>query len=153
TYGGDGFHDDVRNAVTDPNDDAAAFTPSGQRQAFGTFIQDEARFSDWLRVIGALRYDTYSLSGNGVSSDGDHLSPKITGGVTPIKGIEVYGPYAQAYRAPAITETLISGVHPGFPFEFLPNPNLQPEVAHNAEVGVNVQYNSILTRGDAFRLK
>jgi hemoglobin/transferrin/lactoferrin receptor protein len=143
----------VKNAVTDPTDDAAAFTPSGERQAFGAFVQDEARFTEWLRVIGALRYDTYSLSGNGVSSDGDHLSPKITVGVTPIKGIEVYGSYSQAYRAPAITETLISGVHPGFPFQFLPNPNLEPETAKNAEVGVNVQYNSIFRQGDAFRLK
>jgi hemoglobin/transferrin/lactoferrin receptor protein len=153
TYGGDGFHDDVNNSVTDPFDDAALFTPSGERQAFGTFIEDQARITEWLRVIGALRYDTYSLSGNGVSSEGDHLSPKITVGVTPIKGIEVYGTYAEAYRAPAITETLISGVHPGFPFQFLPNPDLEPEVAHNAEVGINVQYNSIFTHGDAFRAK
>ena len=153
TYGGDGFHDRVNNAASNPGDDAPLFTPSGEREAFGTFVQDEVRYANWLRVIGALRYDTYSLDGNGVSSDGDHLSPKITVGVTPIKGIEVYGTYAEAYRAPAITETLISGVHPGFPFEFLPNPDLEPEVAHNAEAGVNVQYNSVFMAGDAFRAK
>ena len=73
--------------------------------------------------------------------------------MTPIKGIEIYGTYAEAYRAPAITETLISGVHPGFPFEFLPNPDLKPETARNSEIGVNVQYNSVLLPGDAFRAK
>jgi hemoglobin/transferrin/lactoferrin receptor protein len=153
TYGGDGFHDRVTSAATDPTDDASLFTPSGEREAFGAFVQDEVRFQSWLRVIGALRYDTYSLNGGGVSSDGDRLSPKITVGVTPIKGIEIYGTYAEAYRAPAITETLISGVHPGFPFEFLPNPDLKPETARNSEIGVNVQYNSVLLPGDAFRAK
>lgn len=153
TYGADGFRDHVTNSATDPNDDAALFTPSGNREAFGAFVQDEVRFTPWLRAIGALRYDSYNLDGNGVSSDGDRLSPKITVGVAPVKGIEVYGTYAEAYRAPAITETLISGVHPGFPFDFVPNPDLEAETAKNAEVGVNVKYDSIFTRGDSFRGK
>ena len=153
TYGADGFHDRVESSSSDPSDDAALFTPSGDREAFGAFVQDEVRFTPWLRAIGALRYDTYNLDGNGVSSDGDRLSPKITVGVTPVKGIEVYGTYAEAYRAPAITETLISGVHPGFPFDFVPNPDLEPETARNSEVGVNVKYDSIFMRGDTFRGK
>ena len=57
-----------------------------------------------------------------MSSGGTHLSPKLTIGITPIGGIEFYGTYAQGYRAPSVTETLIEGVHPFPSFTFLPNP-------------------------------
>ena len=36
-------------------------TPSGERVAYGAFIQDLLRYQSWLEVIGALRYDGYSL--------------------------------------------------------------------------------------------
>ncbi|MFC4170780.1 TonB-dependent hemoglobin/transferrin/lactoferrin family receptor [Microvirga sp. GCM10011540] len=131
----------------------AAFTPSGERRLFGGFIQDEVRITPWLRTIGALRFDSYELNGGGVSSDGSRVSPKITVGVEPFKGIEFYGTYAEGYRAPSITETLIQGVHPFPIFNILPNPTLRPEVAHNLEGGVNIQYDDLLKTGDSFRAK
>ena len=82
-------------------------------------MQDEISYNSWLRVLGALRQDGYNLSGGGNSSGGTHLSPKLTIGITPIRGIEFYGTYAQGYRAPSVTETLIEGVHP-FPVFHLP---------------------------------
>jgi hemoglobin/transferrin/lactoferrin receptor protein len=100
-----------------------------------------------------VRFDQYSLSGGGVSSSGVHVSPKLTIGVTPIQGFEIYGTYAEGYRAPSVTETLISGIHPFPAFTFLPNPNLLPEVAHNLEAGVNLKYNDVFRPGDTFRAK
>ncbi len=131
----------------------AAFTPSGERNLFGGFIQDEVRVTPWLRAIGALRFDSYELDGGGVSTDGSRVSPKITVGVEPITGIEFYGTYAEGYRAPSITETLIQGSHPFPIFNILPNPLLRPEVAHNLEGGVNIQYDDVLKAGDRFRAK
>ncbi|MCB8819319.1 TonB-dependent hemoglobin/transferrin/lactoferrin family receptor [Microvirga rosea] len=131
----------------------SAFTPSGDRTLIGAFVQDEVRFTPWLRAIGALRFDSYELSSVRTSSDGSRVSPKLTIGVEPIKGIEFYGTYAEGYRAPSITETLIQGSHPFPIFNILPNPNLRPEVAHNLEGGVNIQYDSVLTAGDRFRAK
>jgi hemoglobin/transferrin/lactoferrin receptor protein len=131
----------------------AAFTPSGERRLFGGFVQDEVRIASWLRTIGALRFDSYELDGGGVGSDGSRVSPKFTVGVEPLKGIEFYGTYAEGYRAPSITETLIQGVHPFPIFNILPNPSLRPEVAHNLEGGVNVQYDDVLRAGDSVRLK
>jgi len=131
----------------------AAFTPSGERSLFGGFVQDEVRITPWLRTIGALRFDSYELDGGGVSADGSRVSPKITVGVEPVKGIEFYGTYAEGYRAPSITETLIQGSHPFPIFNILPNPTLRPEVARNLEGGVNVQYDDVLTAGDSFRAK
>jgi hemoglobin/transferrin/lactoferrin receptor protein len=103
----------------------------------------------------------YELNGNGVSSSGTRLSPKITVGITPITGITPYFTYAEGYRAPALTETIATGGHPpffNFPgapdgFTFLPNPNLKPEIGHAKEVGINVKYDSIALPNDKLRMK
>jgi hemoglobin/transferrin/lactoferrin receptor protein len=105
-------------------------------------------------VVSAVRYDHYELKGGGVTSEGSRVSPKITVGITPAPWITPYFTYAEGYRAPAITETLVNGSHPVFPqFDLLPNPDLKPEVGKNKEVGVNIRFNDILKPGDAFRAK
>jgi hemoglobin/transferrin/lactoferrin receptor protein len=152
TYGADGAWDYV-TTVDNAGGYISALTPSGRRRLTGAFIQDEVSYNDWLRVIGALRYDEYSLNGGGFESSGSRLSPKLTVGVTPIKGIEFYGTYAEGYRAPSITETLIAGQHPFPAFTILPNPDLKPEVARSIEGGVNLKYNDVLKPGDTFRAK
>lgn len=152
TVGGDAVFDRVK--TTDgAGGFGSAFTPSGERTLAGAFIQDEIRYASWLRVIGALRYDHYDLSGGEYRSGGQRLSPKITVGVSPFAGIEVYGTYAEGYRAPSITETLVQGIHPFPAFNILPNPALRPEVARNVEGGVNLKYGDVLRPGDVFRAK
>lgn len=152
TIGGDSAWDHVRT-IDGAGGYVSALTPSGNRRISGAFVQDEARYGGWLRVLGALRYDDYALQGGGTSSSGSRLSPKITVGVTPIRGIELYSTYAEGYRAPSVTETLIQGAHPFPAFNILPNPNLKPEVAHNIEVGVNLKYDDVLQPGDKVRGK
>ena len=152
TYGGDGAFDHVR--TTDrAGGYTAAFTPSGRRDLTGAFVQDEMRFGGWLRAIGAVRYDSYELSGGGFRSSGDRISPRGTVGVSPFPWLEFFGTYAEGYRAPAISEALISGTHPFPAFRILPNTALRPETAHNVEGGVNIKFDNILRDGDAFRAK
>ncbi len=115
TYGGDSAWDHV-STFDDAGGFISALTPSGSRRLSGAFVQDQAGYNGWLRIIGALRYDDYSLQGGSLHTGGSHLSPKLTIGITPIQGFEIYGLYAEGYRAPSITETLIKGVHP-FPAE------------------------------------
>jgi hemoglobin/transferrin/lactoferrin receptor protein len=152
TVGADGTLDKVET-IDNAGGYVTALTPSGTRSLYGAFIQDEISYGSWLRVLGALREDGYHLSGDGTSSGGSHLSPKLTIGVTPIHGIEFYGTYAQGYRAPSVTETLIEGVHPFPAFTFLPNPNLVAETAHDLEAGVNVKFDNVLRAGDSLRGK
>lgn len=152
TFGGDNAEDHVVT-VDHAGQYLTALTPSGDRRISGAFVQDEARYGKWLRVLGALRFDDYGLSGGSYSSSGSRLSPKITVGVSPIEGVEIYGTYAEGYRAPSITETLINGTHPFPAFNILPNPNLRPEVAHDVEVGVNLKYDDVLAPGDRLRAK
>jgi hemoglobin/transferrin/lactoferrin receptor protein len=151
TVGGDGFHDDV--SVSSSGDPGSALTPGGARDVSGMFAQWKMNYSTWLETIGALRYDKYSLSGGGTSTSGDHVSPKFTLGLTPVAGFTVYGTYAEGYRAPAVTETLINGYHPGNLFYLMPNPNLRPEIGKTLEAGINLKYDGILQAGDKLRGK
>ncbi|WP_438755066.1 TonB-dependent hemoglobin/transferrin/lactoferrin family receptor [Pararhizobium sp. O133] len=151
TYGADVFRDRV--TTVDPAGSSDDLTPSGTRVAYGSYVQDKISFDDWLEVIGALRYDGYSLKDDDISVDGQHLSPKITVGVTPWEQVTFYTTYAEGYRAPAITETLIDGFHPPPVMgQFFPNPDLRPEVAHTIEAGVNLRFDDVFAT-DQLRVK
>ncbi|PZV35055.1 ligand-gated channel [Mesorhizobium kowhaii] len=156
TYGGDWVGDNVKTGGTAGGD--SFYTPSGKRNVSGAYVQDKLTW-DWLEVIAGLRYDNYSLKDDTHETSGDRVSPRITVGVSPFEsaglaGLQFYGTYAEGYRSPSLTETLISGNHPaGVSFPFLPNPNLRPETAKTTEFGVNYKQNDILEAGDALRLK
>jgi hemoglobin/transferrin/lactoferrin receptor protein len=160
TYGVDIFNDRVDNTATAGF--GAGYNPRGDRTVGGAFMQWKANYSTWLEVIGGLRYDSYTFSGlnvrtgNQVENDGDRLSPKLTIGITPFAGFQPYVSYAEGYRAPAITETLVSQQHPGVlgaNFLFLPNPNLRPEVGKNTEIGMNYKRDDLFVTGDKLRIK
>ena len=150
TFGADGLQDKV-----DTSGFGVVFTPSGERSLLGAFAQWKTNYSSWLEVIGALRFDQYRLEGGGAEADGSRLSPKITVGVTPFRGFQPYVTYAEGYRAPAITETLVTGLHPVVfaPFTFIQNPALRPEVGKTKEIGINLKYDDIFKVGDRFRGK
>ncbi|MEM8971289.1 MAG: TonB-dependent hemoglobin/transferrin/lactoferrin family receptor [Pseudomonadota bacterium] len=152
TYGVDGFVDRV--ASVDPLDNQDEFTPGGERKVTGGFAQAKFTFFSNVDLIGAVRYDSYQLDGSGVQVDDDHLSPKVTLAVRPLAGITLFATYAEAFRAPATSETLTSGLHPApADFVLLPNPELRPEIAQNVEVGLNAKYDGVFSPVDAFRLK
>jgi hemoglobin/transferrin/lactoferrin receptor protein len=157
TVGGDMFRDDV--TTFDPTGTGDVLTPGGIRQVSGAFAQLKSNYR-WLEVIGALRYDRYQLDSATDHASGERLSPKLTVGVTPVNGFTVYGTYAEGYRAPAVTETLVAGPHASFLptstvplFTFVPNPSLRPEIGQTKEVGVNLKYDDIAFKGDKLRIK
>lgn len=167
TYGGDAFQDDVKTA--DKSGNSNATTPGGRRTVSGAFAQWKVGYSNWFDLISAVRYDNYQLSSSVNSASGDRFSPKVTFALLPTHVVTPYVSYAEGYRAPTITETLVSGAHVasgpgqgdtsvcadgsrGF-FCFLPNPNLRPEVGKNKEFGVNVKKDDLFTGGDTLRAK
>jgi hemoglobin/transferrin/lactoferrin receptor protein len=153
TYGGDLFRDRVE--TRDPLGTSDQLTPSGDRLVYGAFVQDRVAVSSWLEVIGALRYDSYRLTGDAIENAGTRLSPKVTVGITPWQPVTVYATYAEGYRAPALIETLIDGFHPPpvSAGRFFPNPDLKPEIAHNVEAGVNLRFDDLVTDADRLRVK
>ncbi|TKB82405.1 MAG: TonB-dependent receptor, partial [Mesorhizobium sp.] len=156
TYGGDWVGDDVETGGTAGGD--SFYTPSGDRNVSGAYLQDKLTW-DWLEVIAGLRYDSYKLDSDVGETSGNRLSPRITVGVSPfetasLSGLQFYGTYAEGYRSPSLSETLISGNHPaGVSFPFLPNPNLKPETGKTVEFGVNYSTNGVIEADDALRLK
>ena len=156
TVGGDIFQDEVE--VDDREGAGEVYTPSGSRTVGGVFIQDQIGVTPWLGVIAAGRFDAYRLEGGDVDSEGSHFSPKATVVLKPfldsaLSGLHFYGTVAQGYRAPALTETLLSGTHPFPAFNFLPNPDLQPETATSYEAGLTGTFSDVLRSGDSLNMR
>lgn len=151
SYGVNAFHDRVES--DDQAGSANLYTPSGERSVYGGFVEDRIGWGPF-ELIPAVRLDGYELSGGGTTNSGGAPSPKITLGVTPVEPLTIFASYAEAWRAPSVTEALMNGFHPPpATFEFLPNPNLQPETAHEVQVGANVRFNDVAMAGDQFRMK
>ena len=130
----------------------------GSQRAGGGFLQWEGKYERWLDVIAALRYDGYELDGTAkgnaaeqVSLDGNRWSPRVTVGVTPIEGFQLYGTYAEGYRVPHMQDVFRQNGSHNSGYE--PNLLLRPEVAKTWEAGVNLQYDDVIAAGDLFRLK
>lgn len=173
TYGVDGFRDHVTSIDQSGTSDVT--TPNGERTVGGGFIQWKGNYASLVEVISAARYDYYRLTSNIGGSSGDRLSPKVTVGLMPAAVVTPYASYAEGYRAPAITETLVNGAHAGASpgdswfqcpsglfggpvatrntFCFVPNPNLRPEIGKAKELGVNIKKNDVFVTGDSFRGK
>ena len=171
TYGLDAFQDQVSSRDTTGTSEIT--TPGGKRTVSGGFVQWKTNYTSMLEVISALRYDNYQLSSGSTSSSGDRLSPKITVALVPTAVVTPYVSYAEGYRAPSVTETLITGSHTSAsPFDaffrcpsgtpgpgadstfcFVSNPNLRPEVGKNKEIGFNLKKNDLFVAGDTLRGK
>jgi hemoglobin/transferrin/lactoferrin receptor protein len=172
TLGVDGFRDEV--GTRDQSGNSNVTIPGGVRTVFGGFAQWKANYTSLVEIIGAVRYDNYNLESGNTTASADRFSPKITIGLLPTSVVTPYVSYAEGYRAPALTETLVTGAHataggpgffncaaggapvfpaPGSQFCFLPNPNLRPEVGKNKEIGFNVKKDGIFAANDSFRGK
>lgn len=127
--------------------------PNAEALVTGLYVQSEWTLWDKLTFLGTLRWDNYDQTAtdqDGLSAS--HLSKSFSIGYRPVKWLLVYGKYAEAFRAPNLTELYARGVHfPVFgPFSnnFIPNPNLRPEDAHSFEGGIAVQRRNLIWQGD-----
>jgi len=133
---------------------------AGKQQGYGAFLQWQGDYENWLQVISALRYDGYTLDGETrtvppqeASISGDRWSPRITVGVTPFQGFQLYGTYSEGYRAPGLQDVFRGGGAHGSGDTYVPNLLLQPETAKSWEAGINMKYDDVLTEGDRLRAK
>ncbi|RWQ85326.1 MAG: TonB-dependent hemoglobin/transferrin/lactoferrin family receptor [Mesorhizobium sp.] len=138
----------------------AAHFGAGEQQGYGGFLQWQGDYDNWLQLIAAVRYDGYQLDGETktvppeeASMSGDRWSPRLTVGVTPLEGFQLYGTYSEGYRAPGLQDVYRGGGAHGSGDTYVPNLLLQPETARNWEAGVNLKYDDILAAGDLFRAK
>jgi len=165
TYGYEYFRDDVDAFNTIAPASGGGVNPSGQSEISGTFSQTTFSYGVFDLITG-LRFDTYRLKGTydadgvgagtalaSVNQSDERLSPKVTLAAKVAPWLQPYITYAEAFRAPTISETLFDGSHPGPGPTFGPNPFLRPEVQKGWEFGANVRQDRIFTSRDYFRLK
>ena len=152
TYGGDYYF------LTGDSD--TAHFGAGEQQGYGGFLQWQGDYAGWLQLIGAIRYDGYRLDGMtrarppaAASLSGDRWSPRLTVGVTPVEGFQLYGTYSEGYRAPGLQDVYRGGGAHGSGDAYIPNLLLQPETARSWEAGVNLKYNDVFAAGDLVRAK
>ncbi len=153
TYGADYAH--LSGDSTDAN------FGRGTQDTYGALLQWEGKYSTWLDLTAALRYDGYRLEGTSkatpnapsqdVSLKNDRFSPRVTIGITPVEGLQFYGTYAEGYRTPHLQDVFRKNGSHGSGYE--PNLLLRPEVASTWEAGINAKFDDVFTAGDMLRAK
>lgn len=182
TYGGEYVHDKTRarsdaGSASDPSLSVGA-TPEGTRTLSSAFTSLKLERGDWLELTGGLRYDRYEIEGggnlyngqidNGVGTNprytsvftpvtlqrhGGRMLPSLGAAIKPTPDWQLYTQWGRGSRPPAITESLMSGTHPGITFPLLPNPYLLPERSTSWEVGSSLKREGLFTPKDRARLK
>lgn len=125
--------------------------PSANQDVLGVFVQDEIRLGAWTLTPG-LRFDRFEQErGSGIAQrETQRLSPRVSLAYQATPWLQPYLSYAEAFRAPSLTELFIGGQH--FPGNFfVPNANLRPETAKTYEAGANLRFRDALTEGDRLR--
>lgn len=153
TYGVEVYQDDQQGFSDGAPD--RGFSDSEQ-ESLGAFVQNNVELTPRTSVIVGLRADRITQDEQSEtgkqSSRFDRLSPQITLSQAVSSDMRAYLSYAEAFRVPNLRERFIGGTHFGNN-QFLPNPELRPETAHNIELGVNALWQDLARDGDALRLQ
>ncbi|WP_345931006.1 TonB-dependent hemoglobin/transferrin/lactoferrin family receptor [Tistrella arctica] len=145
TYGVEAYRDD-QDGQRDGGDRDPY--PDARQDILGLFVQDEIVFFDRLTFTPGVRFDRFDREANNQNSASDDaVSPSISVAYAVTPWLNAYASYAEAFRAPSLTELYASGEHfPGNNFK--PNPDLRPETAKNKEIGLTLSESDVLTSGD-----
>ncbi|HJQ56623.1 MAG TPA: TonB-dependent hemoglobin/transferrin/lactoferrin family receptor [Vineibacter sp.] len=153
TYGFDGrieSTDGERNNVPRPQ------FPDARGRVAGVFMQPEIRLWDAVSLTPGVRFDYYyrkpASPALGPTLTESRVSPRMGVQWDATKWLSVYALYAEAFRAPSLSELYVSGVH--FPGNnFIPNPNLKPEIGKNKEAGIALKFDNAFQAGDKLRFR
>jgi len=127
--------------------------PDADMTIYGVYVDNAFAVTDALDVTAGVRFDSYDLSASGQRSREDSaISPRFSASYRVTEWMQPYVSYAEAFRAPAMTEMYASGYH--FPGNnFVANPDLEAEKAKTWEFGTNFKSDNLFTSGDALRAK
>lgn len=171
SYGFEIYKDEQTGSNSKSADGGRGGVPNAEATSYGFYLQDEIDINaDFGRLLlaPAARFDDYkSEDKQGRSQNKNRLSPKFSLTYKPTNEVMVFGSWAQAFRAPKLTEVYASGQH--FPAvvanirgravtvlpqnNFIPNPNLKPERVTTLEFGAGVDFADALLKGDRLTLK
>ena len=143
--------------------------PDAESDFLGVFVQAELSLVDpfdlipgELLVIPGLRYDQYETSSKlAESNEDDKSSQKIGITYKPLRWLNVFGSYSEAFRAPTFDELYLTGTHFAIPLgrgsvavnRFVPNPALKPQTTETLEAGIGINVQHLFQDGDTLQLK
>ncbi|MEH6632560.1 MAG: TonB-dependent hemoglobin/transferrin/lactoferrin family receptor [Halopseudomonas aestusnigri] len=159
------FHDNVKLAVTlggeiyrdtqegTSNGQAIGGFPNAEQDIYGFYADNTLTLFDDLDLSAGLRFDSYKLEADGQEGNSERAtSPRFSASYQVLPYFQPYVSYAEAFRAPSLGETYVTGQH--FPGNFwVPNPNLKPETAKTWEFGANFKYDGLFSNDDKLRAK
>ncbi|NRB71289.1 MAG: TonB-dependent hemoglobin/transferrin/lactoferrin family receptor [Xanthomonadales bacterium] len=139
--------------------------PLSETDTIGIYLQDRISFGS-ITVIPALRWDRYKLSptpdpifvednpGIDVASlDEDEFSPKL-GLLWDINANwQLFGQYAEGFRAPPVNDVNIGFTNLRFGYTALPNPDLKSEKSKGYEAGVRYRSERLQWSASAYKSK
>lgn len=159
TYGAEFYTDEqsgTRNGA-----DRVQF-PDAEVEYRAGFVQAEVPLGGGFSVIPGVRFDAfeYSAAGGFPDRDEDEVSPRVALGWQPHQSLYLWAEYAEAFRAPSLTELFADGVHFSVPLgpgrvvinEFVPTPALKPEQSEQVQVGGRFRHRNLFDTGVDFRL-
>ena len=126
------------------------------------FVQAEVPLGGGFSVIPGVRFDAfeYSSAGDFQVRDEDEISPRVALGWQPHASVYFWAEYAEAFRAPSLTELFADGVHFTVPLgpgrvvvnEFVPTPALKPERSEQLQIGGRFRQRDLFDAGVDFQL-
>lgn len=127
--------------------------PTADRLNQSVFLQSEFTLFDDLTVTPSARFDHVELTSAGQpDKEEEKLSKQLAVAYQVTPWLSAFGSYAEAFRAPSLTELFVGGTHFAFN-QFVANPNLRPEFAENKEIGLAMKTDGVFAEHDALRAK
>lgn len=157
SYGIDYYQDEVEGERNGRPRDSY---PDGHTHVVGIYLQDEITIGSRWTLIPGLRWDSFKSEADADDLDDNEdsaFSAKLGLNVAVTDWLSLMASYNEAFRAPSATELFVSGTH----FTcgrtcanlFVPNPDLEPEKAHNKEIGFRLREQNLFASGDEGRFQ
>ncbi|WP_155986335.1 TonB-dependent hemoglobin/transferrin/lactoferrin family receptor [Thioalkalivibrio sp. ALE9] len=148
--GGELYRDDQSGARD--GQDRPQF-PDAEQTVASAFVHHRMHLGERLELTPGVRIDRFTQKAAGQPSRSEsETSWQLAARYALSDRIDAYATYAEAFRAPSLTELYVGGQHfPGNFFE--PNPELRPETARNFEVGATYEGRGILRDGDRLQAR
>jgi hemoglobin/transferrin/lactoferrin receptor protein len=153
TFGGDWSQttqEGIRDGTVPPAGETFPTSPFPKTDytLAGAFVQDEIVLAGGrLRIIPAVRYDSYELStdpdplyiGTRVDQSDSHVSPKIGAVWQATPRVQLFANYAEGFKAPTPSQVNNYFANLAFGYTSAPNPNLRPETSKSTEIGLRLR--------------